>query len=89
MPQDAITKLQELLASAGDLRADLSNGDRLQLMGMTEALRNELERPDETVYRITFNEVRGPAAWPSLQTTFNVQARDLAWKTRTDNGDLC
>ena len=72
MPQDAITKLQDLLASAGDLRADLSNGDRLQLMGMTEALRNELERPDETVYRITFNEVRGPATWPSLQTTFNV-----------------
>jgi hypothetical protein len=58
MESNAITQLKELLASAGELREKLSNGERLQLLGLTDALRTELERPDETIYRITFNEVR-------------------------------
>jgi hypothetical protein len=58
MESNAITQLKELLDSAGELRDTLSNGERLQLLGLTDALRSELERPDETIYRITFNEVR-------------------------------
>lgn len=60
MSQDAISQLQTLLASAGDLRAKLSNTERLQLIGLVDALHDELERPDEALFRITFNEVRGP-----------------------------
>jgi hypothetical protein len=58
MESNAIAQLKELLASAGELRDTLSNGERLQLLGLADALRSELERPDETIYRITFNEVR-------------------------------
>jgi hypothetical protein len=58
MESDAISQIKKLLASANDLRESLSNADRLQLIGLTDALSNELQRPDEAVFRITFNQVR-------------------------------
>lgn len=58
MEPDALSQLETLLAAAPTLRAQLSNTERLQLSGLAEALRNELERPDEAVFRLTFNEVR-------------------------------
>jgi hypothetical protein len=57
MEPDAIAQLKSLLTSAPELREKLSNTDRLQLLGLTQALSNELERPDEAVFRITFNQV--------------------------------
>lgn len=54
----AISQMKELLGKADDLREQLSNADRLQLIGLTDALSNELQRPDEAVFRITFNQVR-------------------------------
>lgn len=57
MEPDAISQLKALLSAAPDLRSQLSNAERLQLSGLAEALRNELERPDEAVFRVTFNEV--------------------------------
>ncbi|KAH7093500.1 S-adenosyl-L-methionine-dependent methyltransferase [Paraphoma chrysanthemicola] len=53
---DAIAQLKTLLSQAQGLRETLSNADRLQLLGLTQALSNELERPDEAVFRITFNQ---------------------------------
>ena len=58
MDSNALSQLKTLLAAAPTLRAQLSNTERLQLSGLAEALRNELERPDEAVFRVTFNEVR-------------------------------
>jgi len=58
MESTALSQLKTLLAAAPTLRAELSNTERLQLSGLAEALRNELERPDEAVFRVTFNEVR-------------------------------
>jgi hypothetical protein len=52
MSQNAIAQLSGLLAKAGELRDTLSNGERLQLMGMTAAFLGELERPDEAVFRM-------------------------------------
>jgi hypothetical protein len=57
MESDAISQLKALLNAAPDLRSQLSNAERLQLSGLAEALRNELERPDEAIFRVTFNEV--------------------------------
>jgi hypothetical protein len=57
MESDAITQIKQLLGAANDLREKLSNGERLQLIGLTDALSNELQRPDEAVFRITFNQV--------------------------------
>jgi len=57
MEPDPITQIKQLLAAAGDLREKLSNADRLQLIGLTDSLSNELQRPDEAVFRITFNQV--------------------------------
>ncbi|KAF2820202.1 S-adenosyl-L-methionine-dependent methyltransferase [Ophiobolus disseminans] len=56
MGSDAISRLKALLAEARDLRETLPNADRLQLIGLTEALQHELERPDEAVFRLTFNQ---------------------------------
>ncbi|KAI4669702.1 uncharacterized protein J4E88_009985 [Alternaria novae-zelandiae] len=56
MEFNALSQLKTLLAAAPTLRAQLSNTERLQLSGLAEALRNELERPDEAVFRVTFNE---------------------------------
>ncbi|KAF2026060.1 S-adenosyl-L-methionine-dependent methyltransferase [Setomelanomma holmii] len=56
MEPDAIKQVKQLLTQAGELCEKLSNGDRLQLMGLTEALTNELQRPDEAVFRVTFNQ---------------------------------
>ncbi|KAF1850462.1 S-adenosyl-L-methionine-dependent methyltransferase [Cucurbitaria berberidis CBS 394.84] len=56
MESDAISQLKTLLGTARDLRENLSRADRLQLGGLAEALRNELERPDEALFRVTFNE---------------------------------
>ncbi|KAI4906031.1 hypothetical protein J4E90_010946 [Alternaria incomplexa] len=56
MESTALSQLKTLLAAAPTLRAQLSNTERLQLSGLAEALRNELERPDEAVFRVTFNE---------------------------------
>jgi hypothetical protein len=58
MESDPISQIKQLLGQAADLREKLSNGDRLQLIGLTDALRNELQRPDEAVFRMTFNDVR-------------------------------
>lgn len=58
MSSDAVSRLQALLAEARDLRETLPNAERLQLVGLTEALQQELERPDEAVFRLTFNQVR-------------------------------
>jgi hypothetical protein len=58
MESSAITQIKQLLSQASSLRETLSNGERLQLMGLTDALSNELQRPDEAVFRITFNQVR-------------------------------
>jgi hypothetical protein len=57
MESNTILQIKQLLAEAGALREKLSNGERLQLIGLTDALSKELERPDEAIYRITFNEV--------------------------------
>lgn len=57
MEPDAISQLKALLSAAPNLRSQLSNAERLQLSGLAEALRTELERPDEAVFRVTFNEV--------------------------------
>jgi hypothetical protein len=57
MQPDAISQLKALLSAAPNLRSQLSNTERLQLSGLAEALRNELERPDEAVFRVTFNDV--------------------------------
>lgn len=57
MESNAISQLKALLSAAPDLRSQLSNAERLQLSGLAEAFRNELERPDEAVFRVTFNEV--------------------------------
>jgi len=57
MEDDAISRLKALLSEARDLRENLPNADRLQLVGLTEALQHELERPDEAVFRLTFNQV--------------------------------
>ncbi|KAF2846797.1 S-adenosyl-L-methionine-dependent methyltransferase [Plenodomus tracheiphilus IPT5] len=56
MESDAISQIKRLLSSADELREKLSNSERLQLIGLTDALSNELQRPDEAVFRITFNE---------------------------------
>ncbi|KAH4253204.1 hypothetical protein HBI26_058760 [Parastagonospora nodorum] len=56
MESSAITQVKQLLSQASSLRETLSNGERLQLMGLTDALSNELQRPDEAVFRITFNQ---------------------------------
>ena len=56
MESDAISQLKALLTAAPELRSQLSNAERLQLSGLAQALRNELERPDEAVFRVTFNE---------------------------------
>jgi hypothetical protein len=58
MESDAIAQIKQLLSQASDLREKLSNADRLQLLGLTDALSNELQRPDEAVFRLTFNQVR-------------------------------
>jgi hypothetical protein len=58
MESDAISQIKQLLGQASDLREKLSNADRLQLLGLTDALSNELQRPDEAVFRLTFNQVR-------------------------------
>jgi hypothetical protein len=58
MEPNAISQIKKLLASASELRESLSNADRLQLMGLTDSLSNELQRPDEAVFRMTFNQVR-------------------------------
>jgi hypothetical protein len=58
MESDPISQIKQLLGQAADLREKLSNGDRLQLIDLTDALRNELQRPDEAVFRMTFNDVR-------------------------------
>lgn len=58
MEPDAISQIKHLLSQASDLREKLSNADRLQLLGLTDALSNELQRPDEAVFRLTFNQVR-------------------------------
>lgn len=58
MEFNAISQLKTLLSEAPNLRENLSNAERLQLSGLAEALKNELERPDEAVFRVTFNEVR-------------------------------
>jgi hypothetical protein len=57
MESDAVTQIKKLLDAASELREKLSNGERLQLIGLTDALSNELQRPDEAVFRITFNQV--------------------------------
>jgi hypothetical protein len=57
MELDAISQLKKLLGVTPKLRETLSNAERLQLCGLANALRNELERPDEAVFRVTFNEV--------------------------------
>ncbi|ETN42026.1 uncharacterized protein HMPREF1541_03965 [Cyphellophora europaea CBS 101466] len=57
MTSEAIKQLTGLLSQASELRESLSNVERQQLMGITGAFLGELERPDEAVYRITFNEV--------------------------------
>jgi hypothetical protein len=57
MESDAVSQIKKLLASASELRESLSNADRLQLIGLTDALSNELQRPDEAVFRMTFNQV--------------------------------
>jgi hypothetical protein len=57
MEPDAMSQLKSLVGAASELREKLSNADRLQLLGLTQALSNELERPDEAVFRITFNQV--------------------------------
>jgi hypothetical protein len=57
MESDATSQLKALLTAAPKLRSQLSNAERLQLSGLAQALRNELERPDEAVFRVTFNEV--------------------------------
>jgi hypothetical protein len=56
MESDAITQIKQLLVRAEQLRENLSNAERLQLMGLADALSNELQRPDEAVFRITFNQ---------------------------------
>lgn len=58
MESDAISQIRSLLSQASGLRENLSNADRLQLLGLTDALSNELQRPDEAVFRLTFNQVR-------------------------------
>lgn len=58
MESDPIAQIKQLLGAASDLREKLSNADRLQLIGLTDALSNELQRPDEAVFRLTFNQVR-------------------------------
>lgn len=60
MGQDAVAQLTALLGQAGELREKLSNGERLQLMGLAGAFLNELEKPDEAVFRMTFNDVSTP-----------------------------
>jgi hypothetical protein len=57
MESDAISQIKQLLGRAGDLRENLSNADRLQLIGLTDTLSKELQRPDEAVFQITFNQV--------------------------------
>lgn len=57
MGQDAVAQLTALLGQAGELREKLSNGERLQLVGLAGALLNELEKPDEAIFRMTFNDV--------------------------------
>jgi hypothetical protein len=56
MESEAITQIKQLLGRAEQLRKTLSNAERLQLMGLTETFSNELQRPDEAVFRITFNQ---------------------------------
>ncbi|KAH7385554.1 S-adenosyl-L-methionine-dependent methyltransferase [Phaeosphaeria sp. MPI-PUGE-AT-0046c] len=56
MESDPIAQIKQLLGAAGELREKLSNADRLQLIGLTDALSNELQRPDEAVFRLTFNQ---------------------------------
>ena len=58
MESNALSQLKTLLAAAPTLRAQLNNTERLQLSDLAEAPRNELERPEEAVFRVTFNEVR-------------------------------
>lgn len=61
MSQDAVDQLTALLGRAGELREKLSNGERLQLMGLASALLGELEKPDEAIFRMTFNDVSTPS----------------------------
>ncbi len=53
----SIVQLHSLFASAGDFRRDLSSDERLHLISLADILRHELEQPEETLFRITFNEV--------------------------------
>lgn len=57
MASDPIAQIKQLLVQASELREKLPNADRLQLIGLTDALSNELQRPDEAVFRLTFNQV--------------------------------
>lgn len=52
MGHEAIAQISELLGNVEELRKTLSNGERLQLVGLTEAFLGELERPDEAVFRM-------------------------------------
>jgi hypothetical protein len=56
MESDAITQIKQLLDRAQQLRDGLSSAERLQLIGLTDALSNELQQPDEALFRITFNQ---------------------------------
>ncbi|KAF1915254.1 S-adenosyl-L-methionine-dependent methyltransferase [Ampelomyces quisqualis] len=56
MESGPISQIKQLLDQASDLREKLSNADRHQLLGLTDALINELQRPDEAVFRLTFNQ---------------------------------
>ena len=57
MLSDATSRLKALLGEAQELRESLPSDERLQLIGLTEAFQQELERPDEAVFRLTFNQV--------------------------------
>lgn len=57
MGHEAIAQLSALLSQAEGLRESLSNGERMQLMGLAGAFIGELQRPDEALFRMTFNDV--------------------------------
>ena len=86
MEPDAISQLKQLLSAAGDLREKLSNADRLQLLGLTEALSNELQRPDEAVFRITFNQVRLGCFHVTLPCHWVGFGRGAVWVFRFEFG---
>ncbi|KAH6865468.1 S-adenosyl-L-methionine-dependent methyltransferase [Alternaria rosae] len=86
MEPDALSQLKILLAAAPTLRAQLSNTERLQLSGLAEALRNELERPDEAVFRVTFNEpghylaIRLALQWGVFEALGDVGEKEVSCK---------